>query len=88
MTKITAQEARELAGPTVQERVDAVYPLIRKAAEAKQREVHLHDWWAQSGYSGTHEYKQAVMILEGDGYKVEFFYEERQFVDMYTVVKW
>ncbi len=31
MTKITASEARKLAGPTVQERVDEVYPLIREA---------------------------------------------------------
>ena len=88
MTKITAHEARELAGPTVQERVDAVYPLIRKAAEEKRREIHLHDWWANSEYGGTKDYKQACDILRADGYTVEFFYEERQFVDMYTVVKW
>ena len=88
MTKITAAEARRLAGPTVQERVDDVYPLIREAAEAGKRSITLHDWWANEGYSKTFEYKQACMILEGDGFKVEFFYEERQFVDMYTVVKW
>ena len=88
MTKITAHEARELAGPTVQERVDAVYPLIRKAAEEKHRHVTLHDWWANEGYSRTKDYKQACDILCAGGYTVEFFYEERQFVDMYTVVKW
>jgi hypothetical protein len=88
MTKITAHEARELAGPTVQERVDAVYPLIRKAAEEKHRHVTLNAWWANSGYGGTKDYKQACDILRADGYTVEFFYEERQFVDMYTVVKW
>ena len=88
MTKITAHEARELAGPTVQERVDAVYPLIRRAAEEKHRHVTLHDWWANAGYGGTKDYKQACDILRADGYTVEFFYEERQFVDMYTVVKW
>ncbi len=88
MTKITAAEARRLAGPTVQERVDEVYPLIREAAEKGKRSITLHDWWAHEGYSKTFEYKQACMILEGDGYTVEFFYEERQFVDMYTVVKW
>ena len=88
MTRITAQEARALAGPTVQERVDEVYPKIREAAEKGKRYVNLHDWWANAGYSKTNEYKQACMILEGDGYKVSFFYEERQFVDMYTVVEW
>ena len=89
MTRITAEEARKLAGPTVQERVDEVYPLIREAAEKGGRRIHLHgQFWASEGYSGTNEYKQAKMILEGDGYKVKFFYEERQFVDMYTIVEW
>jgi hypothetical protein len=27
-------------------------------------------------------------LVRADGYTVEFFCEERQFVDMYTVVKW
>jgi len=88
MTKITAQQARELAGPTAQERVDEVYPLIRKAAEEKKRVVVLHEWWADAGYGGTKDWKEACDILRKDGYTVEFFYEERQFVDMYTVVKW
>lgn len=89
MTRITAQEARKLAGPTVQEHVDDVYPLIREAAEKGQRSVALRDsFWVQGGYSKTDAYKQACMVLEGDGYKVRFFYEERQFVDMYTIVEW
>jgi hypothetical protein len=86
--KITAAEARKLAGPTVQERVDEVYPLIREAAEKGKRWINLHDWWADEGYRGSVEYKQACMILEGDGYTVKFFYEERQFVAMYTTVEW
>lgn len=86
---ITASEARGLAGPTVQERVDMLDDMIRKAAAAKQRRINLHDpFWVQEGYSGTNDYKQACMILEGLGYKVRFFYEERQFVDMYTIVEW
>ena len=88
MTRITAQEARTLAGPTVQERVDEVYLKIREAAEKGKRYVNLHDWWANEGYSDTADYKLACMILEGDGYKVRFFYEERQFVNMYTIVEW
>lgn len=89
MTKITAAEARRLAGPTVQERVDEVYPLIREAAEKGKRFVTLRDsFWVNDGYSKTKEYQQACMILEGDGYKVSFFYEERQFVNMYTTVEW
>jgi hypothetical protein len=89
MSKITAAEARKLAGPTVQEQVDLVYPLIREAAEKRKRSITLHDdLWVNGGYAGTVEYKQAVKILENDGFVVEFFYEERQFVNMYTIVKW
>lgn len=89
MSRITAQEARELAGPSVQEQVDLVYPKIREAAEKGARVIHLHDsFWVHDGYSRTDAYNQACMILEGDGYKVRFFYEERQFVDMYTIVEW
>jgi len=89
MTRITAAEARNLAGPTVQERVDEVYPKIREAAEKGKRFVVLRDnFWVNDGYSGTNEYKQACMILEADGFKVSFFYEELQFVNMYTSVEW
>ena len=89
MTKITAQEARELAGPTVSERVEEVYPKIREAAEKKRRRVALHeDFWVNGGYRGTKEWKEACELLRKDGFIVKFFYEERQFVDMYTVVEW
>ena len=87
--EITAQEARDLAGPTVQERVEDVYLLIRKAAQAKKRSIQLHDnFWVHGGYKPTEEWKEAVKILEGKGFVVKFFYEERQFVDMYTIVSW
>lgn len=88
MSKITAQEARELAGANIQERVDEVYLLIRKAAEEKKRSITLHGWPTDQGYSGAKEYMQACKMLESDGYKVTFFYEERQFVSMYTIVEW
>lgn len=87
--KITAEEARKLAGPTVQEFVDEVYPMIREAATMKNREVKLQgDFWVYGGYKGTKEWLEAKSILEKDGFTVKFFYEERQFVDMYTIVKW
>lgn len=89
MTRITAAEARNLSGPTIEERVDVVHQMIREAAMQKQRQVVLRDdFWTHGGYTPTAEYKEAVKILEADGYEVKFFYEERQFVDMYTVVKW
>lgn len=95
LKRLTAAEAREIAGPTVAERVDAALDIIREAAEKKQREVALHgDFWANGGYGSDRstrlakQYDEAVKQLKELGYKVWFFYEERQFVNMYTVVEW
>lgn len=86
---ITANEARGLAGPTPQERVDMLDDVIRKAAANKKRSVALHDpFWVNEGYSRTKDYVEACDLLEKNGFKVRFFYEERQFVDMYTIVEW
>jgi len=86
---ISAAEARELAGPTAQEQVDAIEPLIREAAENKKRSVRLHGkFWAHEGYEKTAKYKEASEILKDLDYKVSFFYEELQFVNMYTIVEW
>lgn len=87
---ITAQEARTLAGPSPQERVDELESLIKQAALEKKRSINLHDtFWVHEAYSGTKDYKMAVMLLEGMGYKVEFYYKEHSIaVDMYTVVSW
>jgi hypothetical protein len=88
--KITAEEARELAGPSVQERVDTVYPLIREAAVKKLRRVALRDsFWTDGGYGSKPDWKKACDLLRKDGFKVDFYYSEgSQFVDMYTVVEW
>ncbi|MCA7086098.1 hypothetical protein K7G19_21130 [Cupriavidus sp. DB3] len=93
--RLTAAEAREIAGPTVSERVDLALDRIREAAEKKQREVALHgDFWAHGGYGSDRtttlakQYDEAVRQLKDLGFKVRFFYEERQFVDMYTIVEW
>ena len=90
MSIISAAEARKLAGPTPQERVDELEPLIKKAALEQKRSINLHDnFWVHEGYSSTKDFQQAKMILEGLGYKVSFYYKEHSIaVDMYTVVEW
>jgi len=88
---LTAMEARELAGagPTPEERVEIVTAAIREAAMAKKRKLALEDtFWVRDAYENTADYQKACDILKGLGYKVSFFYEERQFVDMYTIVEW
>ena len=87
--KITAAEAKVLAGPTIEERVDSAFDQIRKAATEGKRELHLHDdFWARGGYSKTPEWTKALQLLTAEGFQVDFFYEEKQFVNMYTLVKW
>jgi len=90
---ITAKEARELAGPTLQEQLDEqleyAYKRIRSAAEQKHRTTNLaNEFWCHEGYKQTDLYKKAVKQLEELGYTVKFHYEELQFVNMYTVVEW
>lgn len=85
--KITAKRARDLAGPTIEEEIDAVYARIKTAAENKERCIKLHDW-ANEGYGNTEKYRALEKELTGSGFEVEFFYEERQLVNMYVIVKW
>ena len=83
---IAASEARELSGPSPQERVDMIEPLIIEAATAKKRSITLFgDFWAYQGNVGgyTADYKKAREILEGLGYKVL-----GQYSDDFTIVEW
>lgn len=81
--RLTAQEARELVGPTPQDHVDLVYPMIREQAEKGKRFLRLGmGFWADEGYKPTKNYKEACEILRKDGYVVKFYYQEHQFVDM------
>lgn len=91
--RLTAAEARKMAGPTLEETVatmvDDALKAVREAAGQKKRSIALHgDEWTRGGYSRTKEWMGAVATLQSLGYKVDFFYEERQFVNMYTTVGW
>lgn len=89
MTKFTAEEARKLAGPSISDHVNEALDLIRLAAIDKRRVVGLHsNFWTHGGYSSTEDWKAACKELEALGFKVSFFYEELQFVNMYTKVEW
>lgn len=91
MTRLTAAQARELAGPTVSERVDEVLKQIKEVASPPTRARRLNlmePFWANGGYGNEKNWTEAKKQLEDLGYKVTFFYEERQFVNMFTVVEW
>jgi len=92
----TAKEAKALAGPTLQEKVDSVLESIKVAAGKKKRQLRTgweHDeddeLWISGGYSKTEDWKNAKKMLEDLGYTVEFYYQEHSIaVDMYTLIKW
>lgn len=91
----TAQQARELAGKSVQEKVESLLEAVKEIAKVKGRCLttnimyqHDQDLWVYGGYSRTEEWKEAKKILEGLGYQVEFYYADAQFADMYTKIKW
>jgi len=91
---ITAKQARELSGPTFEERVEEQLEYadknIRAAAEHGHRITNLaNEFWTREGYNNTDLYKKAAKKLKELGYTVEFFYDcGGQFVNMYTIVKW
>ena len=93
---ITANEARKLAGPTVKEMVDDIFPVIERAAKEKRRYLRTGwdyeeypELWINGGYSKSKEWLEAVKILEGLGFKVKFYYSDGSFaVDMYTLIEW
>lgn len=95
MPRITASEARAMSGRTLDEKIDSLLVEIEKAAKNGKRELrtgYQHredpDLWVNGGYSTSPEWQAAKEELQKLGYTVTFFYEERQFVDMYTIIKW
>lgn len=93
--RITAEQARKLAGKTVDEKVDDLLVEIENSAKQGKRQLRTsweysgdEDLWVRGGYDETDEWKAAKKILTDLGYTVEFYYNELQFVDMYTLIKW
>lgn len=73
---LTAAEARELAGPNAQERVESVMPQIRAVAmgngpnPGERRRIRLGNWWGNGAKTNSQEWQEAKTILEGLGYQV------------------
>lgn len=93
--RLTAKQARELSGRTLDEKIDSLLLSIKSYAEKGKRQIrcgydHKEDieLWINGGYNETDEWKKAKNILEELGYEVLFYYFEGQLVDMYTLIKW
>lgn len=90
---ITAKEARALSGPTVDEHLARLSKTIETAAREGKQFVIIrsepYDRWLYNGNpSGNSIEGKVITALTLAGYKVGFFYEERQFVDMGLKISW
>ena len=93
--RYTANDAKRDAGPTLDEKIDAILDAIKLAANDRKRELKT-GWqykedkslWIDGGYSTSPDWLEATKVLTDLGYDVSFYYQEHQFVDMYTLIKW
>ena len=88
---ITATEARELAGPGIEEHLAFIESKIRTSAETKKREVVIREEpYASWLYSSDRpaSAKKVCDALEKNGFKVSLYYHEYQFVDMGLKIEW
>ena len=90
MARITADMARELAGVVdIEKDMEFAYNAIKQSAKTGGRTVILrNELFSQGNYNIDKKWLKAIDELRTAGFTVEFFYEERQFVDMGTKVSW
>jgi hypothetical protein len=86
---ITAQEARQLAGPTPEEYCEFFASHIEKAAKEKKRTVTVyHGQLENEAYGRTQVWKDFVAAMAKLGFTASLYYEERQFVDIRITITW
>ena len=89
---ITAEEARQLSGPSAEDYLNELDPLIRKAAINKEREIIIrknpYAEWLYDEKDLSPEARRAVGLLRDAGYKLSLYYVELQFVDMGLQIEW
>lgn len=86
---ITAKEARQLAGPTIEEMCEFFEPHIRAAAEKKERTVTVyHGQLENEAYGHTAIWKKFVDAMKEYGFTAKLYYYEGQFVDMRITIAW
>lgn len=91
MSIITAEEARELTGPSTEECLEIIDKHIRQAAQDKKTSLILRDKpFCDWLYEETSEKgKLIIEKLKLAGYKVELHYiDGRQFTDYGLKISW
>lgn len=86
---ITAKEARELSGPTIEEIAEFFDRPIREAASKKERKITIyHGQLENEAYGRTKRWAEFVEYMHNLGFKAELYYYEGQFVHMRITISW
>ena len=86
---ITAQQARQLSGPTSEEYALFFEEAIKEAAAKGERKIcKYHGTLENEAYGRTKRWNDFVEYMKTLGYDVSLYYYEGQFVDMRINVEW
>lgn len=86
---ITAQQARELSGPTSEEYALFFEEAIKDAAAKGERQIcKYHGQLENEAYSRTKKWGDFVAYMKSLGYDASLYYYEGQFVDMRINISW
>lgn len=86
---ITAKEAIEISGPSIEEMAEFFDKPIREAAAKKERSVTVyHGQLENEAYGNTKRWKEFVDYMAKLGFLADLYYYAGQFVDMRITIKW
>ena len=86
---ITAKEAIEISGPTIEEMAEFFDKPIREAAAKKERSITVHHGILENeAYGRTKRWQEFVAYMNKLGFVAELYYYEGQFVDTRITIKW
>lgn len=89
---ITALKAAELSGPKSEDYLDFIEKKIIDAANNKKREVIIREnpyaGWLYGSTGNSDEVSKAIKVLKDNGFKLNLYYRESQFVDMGLQISW
>lgn len=89
---ITAAEAYDIAHPKYDEYIDFINKRITEAAQNGRAEVVIREneyaYWLYEEKKMTADQKKIVEELRDNGFTVDLYYQELQFVDIGLRIAW
>lgn len=89
---ITALKAAELSGPKAEDYLDFIEKKIIDAANSKKRDVIIREnpysCWLYGSTGNSNEVSKAIKTLKDNGFKLDLYYRESQFVDIGLQISW